>query len=219
MEMTAENVPAEESASPAQPQQQQQDQEQEPQKQHDQEQEPQKWREKAKEQEQNSPQHVSAYNTPEHAPCGSSEDFPNNGSSPFMSRPCCATDPEPLRNLIVNYLPPMMDEVQLCHLFGQFGPIESVKIIFDKETRESRGYGFVKYVHFFSATYAVNSLNGYHIGGKRLKVAYANVEAAMENYRALRMSAMMFSMQQQMALQSVFCQQMLLARQQGDGPQ
>ncbi|PWV19733.1 putative RNA-binding protein [Trypanosoma cruzi] len=151
--------------------------------------------------------------TPEQRPKNSEEMFPSNGSSFSMSWPSCATDPEALRNLIVNYLPPMMDETQLYGLFGQFGPIESVKIIYDKETRESRGYGFVKYVHYFSASYAANSLNGYCIAGKRLKVAYANVEAAWEAYRALRASSMMFSAQQQAALQNVFYQQMLLARQ------
>ncbi|KAH9586436.1 RNA recognition motif domain [Trypanosoma melophagium] len=136
------------------------------------------------------------------------------GSFTPVFRPGCATDPDALRNLIVNYLPPLMDETELYRLFSQFGPIESVKIIYDKETKESRGYGFVKYVHFFSATYAINGLNGYHIVGKRLKVAYANVEAAMEKYKALRTSAMCFSMEQQMALQAIFYQQMLLARQQ-----
>nr|CCC94669.1 putative RNA-binding protein [Trypanosoma congolense IL3000] len=105
----------------------------------------------------------------------------------FMApQPAYATDAEPLRNLIVNYLPPMMDETQLFQLFAQFGPIESVKIIYDKVTRESRGYGFVKYTFFFSATYAVHWLNGYHIAGKRLKVAFANAEAAYpQNFKLL----------------------------------
>ncbi|RNF03491.1 RNA-binding protein [Trypanosoma conorhini] len=159
---------------------------------------------------------VVTQQSPEQLPKGGEESVPSNSNSFSVARPSVATDPEPLRNLIVNYIPPMMDEMQLCSLFGQFGPIESVKIIYDRETRESRGYGFVKYVHYFSASYAANSLNGYCIAGKRLKVAYANVEAAWEAYNALRASAMMFSLPQQAALQNVFYQQMLLARQEGD---
>lgn len=143
--------------------------------------------------------------------------MPSIGSSFSAVRPSYAGDPEPLRNLIVNYLPPLMDELQLHNLFMQFGPIESVKIIYDKETKESRGYGFVKYAHFFSASYAMNALNGYFIAGKRLKVAYANVEAAWEAYRVLRASATMFSMTQQSALQAVFYQQMMLAQQEERG--
>ncbi|RNF10034.1 RNA-binding protein RBP-3 [Trypanosoma rangeli] len=159
---------------------------------------------------------VVTQQTPEHLCQNGEERALSNSNSFSLARPGVATDPEPLRNLIVNYLPPMMDEMELCGLFGQFGPIESVKIIYDRETRESRGYGFVKYVYYFSASYAANSLNGYCIAGKRLKVAYANVEAAWEAYNSLRASAMMFSLQQQAALQTVFYQQMLLARQEED---
>ncbi|EAN79033.1 RNA-binding protein, putative [Trypanosoma equiperdum] len=136
-------------------------------------------------------------------------------AAPFAApRPSFSMEPEPLRNLIVNYLPPMMDEDRLFQLFAQFGPIESVKIIYDKVTRESRGYGFVKYMYFFSATYAVQWLNGYPIAGKRLKVAFANAEAAMESYKAMSASAMMFTMQQQAAMQNIFQRQMFLAQQQ-----
>ncbi|KAG8340492.1 putative RNA recognition motif (a k a RRM RBD or RNP domain) [Trypanosoma vivax] len=141
-------------------------------------------------------------------------DVHTSGAPLIAPRNNCATDPEPLRNLIVNYLPPMMDESQLYQLFAQFGPIESVKIIYDKETKESRGYGFVKYVYFPSASHAMNLLNGYHIAGKRLKVAFANAEAAMESFKAMRETAVMFSYHQQLAMQNIFYHQMLLVQQQ-----
>ncbi|KAG5477177.1 hypothetical protein LSCM4_04394 [Leishmania orientalis] len=126
-----------------------------------------------------------------------------------------AFDPDALRNLIVNYLPPLMNEAQVYELFGQFGKIESVKIIYDKITGESRGYGFVKYQFFFSATYAVSCLNRFEIGGKKLKVAYANAPAAKEAYDMLRLSTMALNMQQQQAMQSMYYNQMLLAQEQG----
>ncbi|CAJ1026309.1 RNA recognition motif. (a.k.a. RRM, RBD, or RNP domain), putative [Leishmania lindenbergi] len=126
----------------------------------------------------------------------------------------CAFDPDALRNLIVNYLPPLMNEEQVCELFGQFGRIESVKIIYDKITGESRGYGFVKYRFYFSATYAVSCLNRFEIGGKKLKVAYANVQAAKEAYDLLRRSTMELNVQQQQAMLSMYYNQMMLTQEQ-----
>ncbi|CAG9575058.1 putative RNA-binding protein, UPB1 [Leishmania major strain Friedlin] len=82
-------------------------------------------------------------------------------------------EPEALRNLMVNYIPTTVDEVQLRQLFERFGPIEGVKIVCDRETRQSRGYGFVKYHSAASAQQAVNELNGFNILNKRLKVALA----------------------------------------------
>lgn len=126
-----------------------------------------------------------------------------------------ASDPDALRNLIVNYLPPLMNEAQVYELFGQFGKIESVKIIYDKITGESRGYGFVKYQFFFSATYAVSCLNRFEIGGKKLKVAYANAPAAKEAYDMLRLSTMALNLQQQQAMQSMYYNQMVLSQEEG----
>ncbi|AIN98915.1 RNA-binding protein, putative, UPB2 [Leishmania panamensis] len=82
-------------------------------------------------------------------------------------------EPEALRNLMVNYIPTTVDEMQLRQLFERYGPIETVKIVCDRETRQSRGYGFVKYCSAASAQQAVNELNGFNILNKRLKVALA----------------------------------------------
>jgi RNA recognition motif-containing protein len=83
-------------------------------------------------------------------------------------------EPEGTRNLMVNYIPTTIDELQLRQLFEMYGPVESVKIVLDRETRSSRGYGFVKYRFAFSAMHAIQYLNGYPLINKRLKVAYAN---------------------------------------------
>lgn len=83
-------------------------------------------------------------------------------------------EPEPLRNLMVNYIPTTIDEPQLRQIFEMYGPTDSVKIVNDRETRTSKGYGFVKYRYAFSAAHAIQYLNGYPLLNKRLKVAYAN---------------------------------------------
>lgn len=100
---------------------------------------------------------------------------PPQQQQPQQQQPQQAYNPEPeaLRNVMVNYIPTTVDEMQLRQLFERFGPIESVKIVCDRETRQSRGYGFVKYQSAASAQQAVNELNGFNILNKRLKVALA----------------------------------------------
>ncbi|EPY22883.1 RNA-binding protein, UPB1 [Strigomonas culicis] len=82
-------------------------------------------------------------------------------------------EPEYMRNLMVNYIPTNVDDVQLRNLFERFGPIDKVKIVCDRETRQSRGYGFVMFQSAASAQQAINEMNGYNILNKRLKVALA----------------------------------------------
>ncbi|CCW70870.1 unnamed protein product [Phytomonas sp. Hart1] len=124
------------------------------------------------------------------------------------------SDPEALCNLIVNYLPPLMDEGQLFQLFSQFGPIESIKIIYDRDTHESRGYGFVRFRFFFSATYAISCLNRFQIAGKRLKVAYANVASAKESFNTLKDRLTQFTTEQKVSLRTMYYNQTLMAEQQ-----
>ena len=88
-------------------------------------------------------------------------------------------EPEATRNLMINYIPTAVDEGHLRILFSQYGPIESLKIVYDRETRESRGYGFVKYRYGLSAVQAIQYLNGYPLTNKRLKVSFANAQEAM----------------------------------------
>ena len=90
------------------------------------------------------------------------------------------SDPECIRNLMVNYIPTTIDEVQLRQLFEMYGPVESVKIVVDRESRTSRGYGFVKFRFAISAAHAIQYLNGYPLLNKRLKVAYSKQDEAQK---------------------------------------
>jgi RNA recognition motif-containing protein len=76
-------------------------------------------------------------------------------------------------NLIVNYLPQDMDEIGLAALFADDGKITSTKVIRDKSTRKSLGYGFVSFANERDAQKSIQSKNGFSIGYKRLKVALA----------------------------------------------
>lgn len=75
-------------------------------------------------------------------------------------------------NLFVFHLPPDMSDNHLYQLFAQFGPIESVKVILDKVSGESKGYGFVKFYLMQDAIQAISQMNGYKLGKKHLKVSF-----------------------------------------------
>lgn len=47
------------------------------------------------------------------------------------------------RTLYVGNLNPLMDEISLYAQFSNFGKIESIKIVKDFKTKESKGYAFV----------------------------------------------------------------------------
>ncbi|XP_015903320.1 ELAV-like protein 3 isoform X10 [Parasteatoda tepidariorum] len=76
-------------------------------------------------------------------------------------------------NLIVNYLPQTMTQEEIRSLFSSIGEVESCKLIRDKVTGQSLGYGFVNYVRPEDAEKAINTLNGLRLQNKTIKVSYA----------------------------------------------
>lgn len=60
-------------------------------------------------------------------------------------------------------------------MFLSIGPIKSAKIIRDKSTGYSYGFGFVDYQHPSDATRAIQTLNGLQLQSKRIKVAKARM--------------------------------------------
>ena len=76
-------------------------------------------------------------------------------------------------NLIINYLPQDMMDSTLFSIFEPFGEIHSAKVVREKGSKKCLGYGFVKYHKEEAALKAIEELNGYEIGHKRLKVSFA----------------------------------------------
>ncbi|EWM26001.1 elav-like protein 2 [Nannochloropsis gaditana] len=76
-------------------------------------------------------------------------------------------------NLIVNYLPNEIDDMGLRELFQDFGQVESARVIREKGSGRSLGYGFVKYKDPQSADSAILTRNGHQVYGKRIKVSVA----------------------------------------------
>lgn len=73
-------------------------------------------------------------------------------------------------NIYVANIPFKASEDELKELFEQHGEVTSVKIILDKETNRSRGFGFVEMADSDAAKQAINELNGHSFQGKDLVV-------------------------------------------------
>jgi RNA recognition motif-containing protein len=73
-------------------------------------------------------------------------------------------------NIYVANIPFKATDGQLKELFEQYGEVSSAKIITDKETQRSRGFGFVEMPDSAAAKEAIENLNGYDFDGKQLSV-------------------------------------------------
>ena len=73
-------------------------------------------------------------------------------------------------NIYVANIPWKASEDQLKELFAHYGEVTSAKIIMDKVTQRSRGFGFVEMGDDNSGRNAINELNGRDFLGKSLVV-------------------------------------------------
>ncbi len=72
--------------------------------------------------------------------------------------------------LYVGGLPYSTTEQQLSELFSQQGSVTSAKVITDKFTGQSRGFGFVEMATGEEAQKAISSLNGTQLDGRTITV-------------------------------------------------
>ena len=73
-------------------------------------------------------------------------------------------------NIYVGNLSYGMSEDELRDAFGAFGEVSSVKILMDRETGRSRGFGFVEMPNQSEAETAIAQLNGKDVGGRALRI-------------------------------------------------
>ncbi len=76
-------------------------------------------------------------------------------------------------NLFVAKLSQATTGQDLGKLFGEFGEVVSAKVIFDKETGNSKGYGFVEMKNDEEARVAIKALNDTEVDGKQIVVKEA----------------------------------------------
>ena len=75
--------------------------------------------------------------------------------------------------LFVAGLPYDVDDQELQQIFEEFGTVGSAKVILDKETRKSRGFGFVEMQDNTEAQNAIKGLNEAQLDGRTLAVKVA----------------------------------------------
>lgn len=71
--------------------------------------------------------------------------------------------------LFVGNLPWSVDSVQLEELFREYGEIESARVITDRDTGRSRGFGFVE-LDVPDINAVIQALNGREIDGRQIRV-------------------------------------------------
>ena len=76
-----------------------------------------------------------------------------------------------------------MSEDELRDAFGAFGEVSSVKILMDRETGRSRGFGFVEMPNQSEAETAIAQLNGKDVGGRALRINEARPREQQQQRR------------------------------------
>ena len=73
-------------------------------------------------------------------------------------------------NIYVANIPFKATDSDLKQLFEGYGSVTSAKIVIDKVSQRSRGFGFVEMPDDSAARKAMNALNGFNFQGKDLNV-------------------------------------------------
>uniref|UniRef100_A0A0D3G6W7 RRM domain-containing protein n=1 Tax=Oryza barthii TaxID=65489 RepID=A0A0D3G6W7_9ORYZ len=97
-----------------------------------------------------------------------------NASSPTSSSTSSNPGPQiegpPGANLFIYHIPQEFGDQDLAGAFQGFGRVLSAKVFVDKATGLSKCFGFISYDSPASAQTAISMMNGYQLGGKKLKV-------------------------------------------------
>ncbi|OMO75923.1 hypothetical protein COLO4_25791 [Corchorus olitorius] len=113
------------------------------------------------------------------ASSGTNPPWASNSTSAGSAHPGLGSNPvKPPKefddtNLYIGYLPPNLDDDGLISLFSSYGEIVMAKVIKDRVTGLSKGYGFVKYANVDMANNAIKGMNGYRLEGRTIAVRVA----------------------------------------------
>jgi RNA recognition motif-containing protein len=91
-------------------------------------------------------------------------------------------------NIYVSNLSFNVQDEDLRAFFAEYGEVSSAKIILDKETRRSRGFGFVEMPNDEEAKKAIEELNGGTVEGRAISVTEARPREERSNNNNRRSS-------------------------------
>jgi RNA recognition motif-containing protein len=77
-----------------------------------------------------------------------------------------------VKSIFIGNLPYSVTSDELKSKFGEFGEVKYAKVILNRETNRSRGYGFVE-LEDAEADEAIKSLNGSNWNGREVQVNIA----------------------------------------------
>jgi RNA recognition motif-containing protein len=74
-----------------------------------------------------------------------------------------------------------IENSMLADKFAEYGTVESAKVIMDRDTNRSKGFGFVEMSTSAEAARAITELNGTEFGGRQINVTEAKPMAPRDN--------------------------------------
>ena len=85
------------------------------------------------------------------------------------------------QKLFIGGLPFSTSTEELGQLFNQVDGVESVQVVTDRDTGQSRGFAFVQMATSEAANQAIQKFNGYALGGRTLRVEISKPSALRGN--------------------------------------
>ena len=89
------------------------------------------------------------------------------------------------RNLYVGFLPPSIQEMGLQALFETIGPVLDCRLIYDRQTGQHKGYGFIKMAEEWMAYEALQRLNTYMVSSSPAAKAATRIHTSRDLINAL----------------------------------
>lgn len=88
--------------------------------------------------------------------------------------------------LYVGNLPYSIDDDALRHNFAQYGNVSSAKVMMDRDSGRSKGFGFVEMTSAEEVQAAITGLNGMSVGGRAIVVNISRPKEPSSGYGGQR---------------------------------